>query len=68
MDELLYKYVKGMVEGLDRESGNFVLQFGHRNWSNLTGTPKVVVAQVNENLHTALEYMIFELSVLGEPN
>ena len=26
MDEFLYNYVKGMVKGLDRKTGNFVLQ------------------------------------------
>ena len=68
MDEFLYKYVKGMVKGLDRESESFVLQLRHPKESNVTGRPKVLVAQIVEHLRIALDYMIFELSVLNEPN
>lgn len=68
MDEFLYRYVKGMVKGLDRKSGSFVLQFRHPKESNVTGRPKVLVAQIVEHLRIALDYMIFELSVLNEPN
>ena len=68
MDEFFYEYVKGMVKGLDRESGNFVIKLRHPKESNVTGRPKVLVAQIVEHLRTALDYMIFELSVLNEPN
>ena len=68
MDEFLYRYVKGMVKGLDRESGHFVLKLRHPKESNVTGRPKVLVAQIVEHLRTALDYMIFELSVLNEPD
>ena len=68
MDEFLYKYVKGMVKGLDRESESFVLKLRHPKESNVRGRPKVLVAQIVEHLRTALDYMIFELSVLNEPN
>ena len=68
MNAFLYQHVKGMVKGLDRESGGFVLQLRHPKESNVTGTPRVLVAQIVENLRTALDYMIFELSVLNEPN
>ena len=68
MDQFLYEYVKGMVKGLDRESGNFVLRFRHSKESAVKGRPKVLVAQIVENLRTALDYMIFELSVLNEPD
>ena len=68
MDKFLYRYVKGMVKGLDRDSGNFVLKLRHPKESIVTGRPKVLVAQIVEHLRTALDYMIFELSVLNEPN
>ena len=68
MNAFLYQYVKGMVKGFDRESGNFVIRLRHPKESNVTGTPRVLVAQIVENLRTALDYMIFELSVLNEPN
>ena len=38
MNEFLYKYVKGMVKGRDRESGNFVLQLRHPKESNVKGS------------------------------
>ena len=50
MDEFLYKYVKGMVKGLDRESGSFVLKFGIQRKAIVTGRPKVLVAQIVEHL------------------
>ena len=66
MDEFLYNYVKGMVKGLDRKTGNFVLQLRRPKESNVRGKPRVLVTQIVENLRTALDYMIFELSVLNE--
>ena len=34
----------------------------------MKGKPRVLVVQIVENLRTALDYMIFELFVLNEPN
>ena len=68
INDFLYDYVKGMVKGLDPESGNFVLRLRHPEESNVTGRPRVLVSQILENLRTALDYMIFELSVLNEPD
>ena len=71
MNKFLHKYVKGMVDGLDRESGNYLkpTHLGIQLTSNLTVyADRSVVAQVKENLLTTLDYMIFELSVLVQPN
>lgn len=68
MDKFLYNYVKGMVKGLDREKGSFVLKLRHPKESNVTGRPKVLVAQIVENVRTALDYMIFQLSALNRPD
>ena len=68
LNRFLYDYVKGMVKGFDRESGNFVLQLRHHRESNVKGRPRVLVSQIVENLRTALDYMIFQLSVLNEPH
>ena len=60
-----------MVKGFDRESGNFVLQLRHPRESNVKGRSRVarhVVSQIVENLRTALDYMIFQLSILNEPH
>ena len=64
----LYEYVKGMVKERDQETGNFVIQVRHPQESNIRGKPLVLVSQVVENLHFALDYMIFELSRLNEPS
>ena len=68
LNRFLYDYVKGMVKGFDRESGNFVLQLRHHRESNVKGRSRVLVSQIVENLRTALDYMIFQLSVLNEPH
>ena len=68
LNRFLYDYVKGMVKGFDRESGNFVLQLRHPRESNVKGRSRVLVSQIVENLRTALDYMIFQLSVLNEPH
>lgn len=68
LNRFLYDYVKGMVKGFDRESGNFVLQLRHPRESNVKGRSRVLVSQIAENLRTALDYMIFQLSVLNEPH
>ena len=68
MNDFLYKYVKGMIRGFDPETDNFVMRLRHPKDSKVTGRPRVVVAQIVENLRSALDYMIFELSVLNEPD
>lgn len=55
-----------MIEGFDRESGDFTLQLRHPRDSSVSGAPQVLVAQIAENLRTALDYMVFRLSVLNE--
>ena len=67
LEMFLYEYVKGMVKERDRETGNFVLQLRHPQESDIRGRPLVLVSQVVENLHFALDYMIFELSRLNDP-
>ena len=67
LEVFLHEYVKGMVKGRDREKGNVVLRLRHPKESNIRGGPLVLVSQVVENLHFALDYMVFELSRLNEP-
>ena len=68
LEMFLYEYVKGMVKERDKETGNFVLQLRHPRESNIRGRPLVLVSQVVENLHFALDYMVFELSRLNKPS
>lgn len=66
INEFLYNYVKGMVKGLDPETGDLVLQLRDSKDSNVRGKPVVLVSQILENLRTALDYMVFQLSVLNK--
>ena len=66
INEFLYNYVKGMVKGLDPETGNFTLQLRHPKESNVKGGPVVLVTQIVEHLRTALDYMVFQLSILNQ--
>ena len=68
IERFLYEHVKGMVKGLDLETNTFVLQFRSPEESYITGTPKVLVTQIVENLRSALDYMVFELSRLNVTN
>ena len=68
MEAFLYEYVKGMIKGFDRESGDFTIRLRHSKDSNVSGAPQVLVAQIAENLRTALDYMVFRLSALNAPD
>ena len=67
-EKFLYNYVKGMVKGIDPTTGTHTLQLRRPKDSILRGTPVVLVSQIVENLRTALDYMIFELSALNKPD
>ncbi len=66
LEKFLYGYVKGMIKGFDKESGNFVMQIRHPKESNIRGRPRVLVSQIAENLRIALDYMIFQMSMLNK--
>ena len=68
LNEFMYDYVKGMVNSKPDESGNFSLRLRHPKESNVIGRPVVLISQIVENLRTTLDYMIFELSLLNEPD
>ena len=62
MNEFLYDYVKGMVKGLDLVTGHFNMQLRHPKESIVKGRPRILVVQIVENLRSALDYMVFQLS------
>jgi hypothetical protein len=66
--EFLYEYVKGMIKGIDQETGHFVIQARHPKDSILPSHLKILVGEIVGNLRSALDYMIFELSVKNNPN
>lgn len=66
LDEFLCEYIGGMVKGLDSRTGSFVLQLRHPNDSNVAGSPRVLVASIVEDLRSALDYMVFQLSVSND--
>ena len=64
----LYEYVKGMVKGWNPETEGFVLQMRHPKEDTITGRPRALVVDIVEDLRAALDYMVFELSALNDPN
>ncbi len=68
INEFLYEYVKGMIEGKDQETGDFVIQLPHPKDSILPSQLTILTGQIVENLRSALDYMIFELSVKNHPD
>ena len=42
------------------------MQIQHPKESNIRGRPRVLVSQIAENLRTALDYIIFQMSMLNE--
>ena len=67
MDNFLYKYVKGMIRGFDPKTGNFVVRLRRPKDSIVSGMPKVLAVQIMESLRSALDYVVFELSVRNNP-
>ena len=64
----LYEYVKGMVKGWSPETKRFVIQLRHPSESVIGGRPRALVVDILEDLRTALDYMVFELSVMNTPD
>lgn len=63
----LYEYVKGMVKGWNPETKAFRIQLRHPKESIIGGRPRALVVDIVEDLRTALDYMVFELSALNTP-
>ena len=68
IDEFLCEYIKGMIKGKDQETGHFVIQAQHPEESILPSELQVLAGQIAENLRSALDYMISELSVKNDPD
>ena len=68
LDEFLYEYVKGMIKPSGSDDESYALQLRHPDDSIVKGKPTVLVAQIAENLRTALDYAVFELSAMNQPN
>lgn len=64
----MYDYVKGIVKGRDSTGRGYALQVRPQSDDIVKGQPKVLVAQVAENLRSALDYMVFELSTVNCPS
>ena len=66
--DFLYEYVKGMVKGWSPETKSFGIQLRHPRERVIGGRPRALVVDILEDLRTALDYMVFELSVLNMPD
>ena len=68
LDKFLHDHIQGMIKGFDTNTENFTLQLRSPRESAIRGRPRVLVAEIVENLRTSLDYMIFQLSVLNKPD
>ena len=69
MNNVWYELIGGMLKGFDGETENYVMQLPNpRKLIEVKGKPNVFAGQVVENLRSALDYMVFELSELNDPN
>ena len=68
LEKFLYDYIKGMIEDEKPKDGAFTLRLRHSEDSIVKGVKSVFVAQIAENLRTSLDYMVFELSKMNNPN
>ena len=68
LDKFLYDHIRGMIKGFDTHTENFTLQLPSLKESIIRGRPRVLVAEIVENLRTSLDYMVFQLSMLNEPD
>ena len=62
MQMFLYKYVEGMIQGLDPARGSLVVQLRKPQDSIVTGRPKVLSVQIIESVRSIFDYLVFELS------
>ena len=64
MQVFWHEYVRGMLKGFEGDA--FTMRLRHPRESEVSGPPRVLVGQIVENLRSALDYMVFELSALNE--
>ena len=67
MARFLYKYVEGMLQGFDHATGNFVVRLRKPSDSIVRGRPRVLTAQIVENVRSVFDYLVFELSLRNNP-
>ncbi|MCY3774073.1 MAG: hypothetical protein OXG98_18855 [Gemmatimonadetes bacterium] len=68
MDKFLYNFIRSMIKGYDNVRKNRTIQLRHPKDCYVVGRPRVLVAQIVENLRSALDYMVVNLSKLNQPD
>lgn len=66
LDKFVYNHVKSMLKGHAKDSNDFLLE--PRPPEVVRGRPAVLFSQIVEHLRTALDYLVYELSVLNDPS
>ena len=65
-EHFVYLYVKGMIRGYEGED-NFVMQFPKRRDGYMRGRPRMLAVEIIEGVRSALDYVLFGLSLRNEP-
>ena len=67
-ERFVYRYVKGTLRGFDaRDATQFKLQLPKPTDSCMTGRPRVLAAEIVEGVRSALDYIVFALSLRNNP-
>ena len=67
-EHFVYRYVKGTLRGFDaRDATQFKLQLPKPTDSCMTGRPRVLAAEIVEGVRSALDYIVFALSLRNNP-
>ena len=68
IEKYLYNYVKKMIKKDNPKSkGSTIQLLGHEDHL-ITGRPKVLISDIVEKLRSALDYVVFQLSLMNVPH
>lgn len=67
IDHFALEYYRRMPQGRDPETGDYTIKFNHPSANAMTGRPQVLAVRVMEGIRSALDYVVFQLSLFNYP-
>ena len=68
IDVFVFNYLKRMLQGRNPTTGKYEIKLNRPDDNLMSGAPQVIAVQMIENIRSALDYVVFELSKLNCPN
>ncbi len=65
ISDFLDEYWKGMFDGREPETGNFIVKLPHADDMVLPPSTRVLAGQIIEGVRSALDYMVFAISKMN---